>query len=70
MADVLTTATRRAMSGSLGQSGWNRIGRLMIKKHGQNIMLASLSQRPSEIDHPYYRTMRYFNAIAKPMLIG
>jgi hypothetical protein len=32
LADVLTNATRRALTGNLQQSGWRHIGRLMVKK--------------------------------------
>lgn len=68
MVDVLTNATRRALTGRLGFAGWRNIPRLMIHRRQHYIKLISLEQAPSAHHYPYGRVLRHFSRGGKNML--
>jgi hypothetical protein len=53
LVDVLTNATRRALKGHLGASGWRQIPQLMIARHESSLTMISLSKAASAADIPY-----------------
>lgn len=42
LADIVTTSTRRALKGTLGETGWGEIGRLMLAKRQPNGKLLAI----------------------------
>jgi hypothetical protein len=69
MADILTNATRRALTGRLGPDGWKNIPRLMIHRPDHYIQLIALMQTdPKQTKYPYMRVLEYFSHGGKKML--
>lgn len=57
LVDVVTNATRRALMGNLGRSGWAGVPRLMIHRSEQYLELIALSDREEREELPYGRVL-------------
>ena len=69
MADILTNATRRALTGRLEPDGWKNIPRLMIHRPDHYIQFIALMQtQPKQTEYPYMGLLKYFSSGGKSML--
>lgn len=69
LIDVVASATRRALSGRLGQDGWRYIPRIMINRRGCYVHLINLG--PEELwttGRPYDAVLRHFRRGGRNML--
>jgi hypothetical protein len=72
LVDIVSTATRRALAGTLQPAGWLNIRRLMIhrKPPQQYIELVALGETEiSTAGLPYARVLREFSKHGRSMLI-
>lgn len=70
LVDILTTAVRRALRGSLGYPGWADLPRLMIHQQQHYVQLIAINDAA---DTPtatlkYAPTLRRFSGIGRPMI--
>jgi hypothetical protein len=68
MVDILTNATRRALTGRLRHEGWKNIPRLMIHRDRHYINLISLQEEPAGHRYPFAKALRYFSRGGKSIL--
>lgn len=70
LADIMTNAVRRAMTGHLGRSGWEDIPRLMIhrKQHYVRVLALQLTQPLRATSWPYMPVLKHFETGGKNML--
>ena len=69
MVDILTNATRRALTGRLGPDGWKNIPRLMIHRPDHYIQVIALTQTPpKQTGYPYMPVLKHFSHGGKSML--
>ena len=67
LVDILTNATRRAMLGNLGESGWRDIRDLIVTKDRQTISLFGSTTPPTN-KPKYLRVLAHFAHGGKAML--
>jgi len=68
MVDILTNATRRALTGRLAIEGWRNIPRLMIHRRQHYVNLISLEHVAASHPFPYGNVLRHFSRGGKSML--
>jgi hypothetical protein len=72
MADILATATRRALNGTLGSSGWGNIGSLMIAQpsvlHTFKLNTGN-EEEFKTIKTPFYGVIKTYESKAKSMFL-
>jgi hypothetical protein len=70
LVDILTNATRRALNGNLGKSGWKTIPRLMIHRGQHYIrMLALMNREPPDVSYPYMPVLKDFSKNGRSELL-
>jgi hypothetical protein len=69
LVDIVTNATRRALSGHLQQSGWARIPELMIHRGNHYISMVTLEDDPeSNRKYPNWETLIAYGKGGRVML--
>lgn len=70
LVDIVVNATRRALIGSLGESGWRNIPRVMIYRKQPYIQFLMLSEGPDQIRRPSYVSIvrHHFSQGGRPMV--
>jgi hypothetical protein len=68
LADIVVTATRRALTGNLQIRGWKEVPSLMIHRPQQYIHLVKLHNRPVRPHASYERALRRFTRSGRNML--
>lgn len=68
LADILTNAVRRALSGNLGRTGWEGIPKLMIDRGHHYIHVIALADEVPGFEYPYMSVLNAFERGGKRML--
>lgn len=70
MVDILTNATRRALTGRLGPGGWKNIPRMMIHRNNHYVQVIALTQSPLRMSkNPHMQVLKHFCDSGKNMLV-
>jgi hypothetical protein len=67
LVDIVTNATRRALTGNLKLEGWRNIPRLMIHRRDPYIELLTMAET-AILRSPYEATVRHFESGGRSML--
>lgn len=68
IADVLTNALRRALSGRLQPEGWRSLGKLIVHRRDGAIELINLGPREGRVRTPYSEVVIQLNSTGRSML--
>jgi hypothetical protein len=69
LVDILVSAVKRALTGSLYKSGWNDLRRLMVHRKHQYIEMVTLTDGIMRgKSRPYFPVLEHFKTGGKSML--
>ncbi|HXB26493.1 MAG TPA: DUF3800 domain-containing protein [Gemmatimonadaceae bacterium] len=74
LADILAASLTRALNGTLQETGWSDLGRLIVLQPGRSVWLVELDRRARSgsalpDSHRFVSVLRKVEAKAKPMLV-